>query len=228
MAGDWLKIEANTPEKPEVFEIAMQLGIDPLIAFARCYLVWRWFDQHTENGNAPSVTPAYVDHIAGVTGFADAMKKVGWLLGGLDGLAGVSLPNFDRHNGKTAKARGLTAKRAATHRQRNNNADSVTNALPREEKRRSKPLTPSGAFERFWAAYPKRKARGRAEKAFATLSPDEQLMAVILAALERAKTREEWRKERGKYIPHPATWLNDKGWTDEDSSLAPVEKRVAI
>jgi hypothetical protein len=66
------------------------------------------------------------------------MVDVGWLEVTSDGLA---LPNFEMHNGKTAKDRALTAKRAAGHRANTSsngksNAKSVTNALPREEKRR--------------------------------------------------------------------------------------------
>jgi hypothetical protein len=54
------------------------------------------------------------------------MKSVGWLIG--DDMA-FSFPNFDRHNGETAKKRAETTKRVKKHR----NAKSVT----REEKRRS-------------------------------------------------------------------------------------------
>jgi hypothetical protein len=138
VAGDWLKVEAVTPDKPEVFEIATQLNMSPTDAFGRLFLVWRWFDQHTKDGNAASVTPAYIDHVAGVSGFANAMKTVRWLLGGDDGKPGVSLPHFDYHNGKTAKSRALTAKRVATHKQRSGNGEVTQTALPREEKRRSK------------------------------------------------------------------------------------------
>jgi hypothetical protein len=57
-----------------------------------------------------------------------------------DGL--LTLPNFDRHNGQTAKNRVLTAKRVATHKKGNaegnakGNAAIVTRALPKEEKNR--------------------------------------------------------------------------------------------
>jgi len=121
----------------------MQLSMTPCDAFGRLFLVWRWFDQHTEDGNAPSVTSAYIDHVAGVAGFANAMRNVKWLHGGDDNKPGVSLPHFDYHNGKTSKSRALTAKRVATHKQRNGNDVLTRPALPREEKRRSTtPLSP--------------------------------------------------------------------------------------
>lgn len=146
MAGDWLKVEAATPDKPEVFEIAVQVNIKPEEAFGRLFLVWRWFDQHTEDGNAVNVTSAYIDRVAGVSGFANAMRNVGWLQGGEDGKFGVTLPHFDYHNGKTAKARALTAKRVATHKKRLGNGKVTPTPLPREEKRREDKTNGASAF----------------------------------------------------------------------------------
>lgn len=131
MAGDWLKMECSTPEKPEVLAITLKLGWDdPDMTVGKLFKLWRWFDQHTEEGNAANVTPALLDRIIGVTGFVEAVESVGWLTINDDG---ISLPNFDRHTGKTAKTRALTAKRVALHK---GNAENVTCALPREEKRR--------------------------------------------------------------------------------------------
>ena len=141
MAGDWLKMESNTPDKPEVFEIATQLKITPAEAFGRLFLVWRFFDQHTEDGNATNVSGAYLDHVAGVSGFFEAMKNVGWIDGEDSYGYGLKLPNFDRHNGKTAKSRALTAKRVATHKKRSGNDELTQSALPREEKRREEVKT---------------------------------------------------------------------------------------
>lgn len=78
-------------------------------------------------------------------------------------------------------------------------------------------LKPSCAnlFARFWSAYPKKKSKGDAEKAFKAIKPDEQLVATMIATIERAKKSEDWLKEGGKYIPYPATWLRAKGWEDE-------------
>lgn len=70
-------------------------------------------------------------------------------------------------------------------------------------------------FEKFWEHYPKRRSRGQAEKTWVKIKPDEQLVADMLSALERAKTSVGWRKDGGQFIPHPSTWLNAKGWTDE-------------
>lgn len=79
-----------------------------------------------------------------------------------------------------------------------------------------KAVKPSnGLFDTFWSAYPKKKSKGTAEKVFAKIRPNEQLLATMLATIERAKASEDWSKESGKYIPHPATWLNGRRWEDE-------------
>jgi hypothetical protein len=135
MAGDWIKFELTTLDKPEVCQIADLADIDLDAVIGKLMRVWGWFDQQTEKGNAPSVSKKLLDRLVGVTGFCEHMKSVGWMIE-VDGL--ISLPHFDRHNGKTAKNRSLGAKRAANHKASNgkSNASSVTSALPREEKRR--------------------------------------------------------------------------------------------
>lgn len=114
MAGDWIKFEVSTPEKQEVLAITVAMGWDdPDLTVGKLLRVWRWFDQHTVDGNGHGVSAALLDRIAGVTGFASAMEKVGWLSVTDDG---IELSNFGRHNGETAKSRALTAKRVAKHK----------------------------------------------------------------------------------------------------------------
>ena len=104
----WIKVENCTPDKPEIFRIADQLGIDPDAALGKLIRVWIWADSQTYDGNASSVTQSLLDRVAGVTGFASAMISAGWLSEIEDGFVFV---NFDRHNGQTAKTRALTSKR---------------------------------------------------------------------------------------------------------------------
>jgi len=152
VAGDWLKFECNLPEKPETLAITAAMGWeDPDLTVGKLMRLFRWFDQHTINGNARSVTPALLDRIIGVAGFSQAVADSRWLVFDADG---VTLQKFDRHNGASAKARVQTAKRVANHRERGSaNADetpdddggngaSVTGALAREEKRREEKKTP--------------------------------------------------------------------------------------
>lgn len=70
-------------------------------------------------------------------------------------------------------------------------------------------------FEQFWAAYPKRKAKDDARKAWDRRRPDHALLALMLVALERQQQSADWQKNNGQFIPYPATWLNNARWTDE-------------
>ena len=70
-------------------------------------------------------------------------------------------------------------------------------------------------FETFWKAYPKKKSKGRAKKAFFKINPDEQLLAIMVANIEQAKKSKEWLKDEGQFIPYPEKWLNAQGWEDE-------------
>lgn len=206
MAGDWLKIEVSLPDKPEVWEMAGILSIDPDAVVGKLLKVWRWFDAHTESGNASGVTFALVDSKAGVNGFAEAMSFVGWLI--QDGRE-LKLPNFDRHNGKTAKNRALTAKRVASHKDKANakgNDASVSCALPREEKRREekkdqKPLSsPAGSrLPDDWTPPEDWLAWARSEK------------PGINALQEADKFRDFWHGKAGKdgrKANWQATWRN--------------------
>lgn len=67
-------------------------------------------------------------------------------------------------------------------------------------------------FERFYEAYPLKKSRGTAEKAFGKMRPDEAKLALMLAGLEKRRVSGTWLDP--KYIPYPATWLNAEGWLD--------------
>ena len=153
MAGDWIKVQKDTPDKPEVLAIASRMNLDPDAVVGKLVRIWSWFDTHTLDGNALSVTYALLDRLAGVTGFAEQMAFVGWL--NQDGHV-LSLPNFDYHNGETAKKRALGKNRQEKHRSSdesnaNSNASSVTKTLPekrREEKsiKENKEVATSVAF----------------------------------------------------------------------------------
>ncbi len=153
MAGDWIKMREDLPEDPAVIAIAAATGLDEYGVVGRLHKFWTWTGRHTLDGNARGVTVSWIDRYLHAEGFAAAMIAAGWLVETSDG---VSQPNFERHNGQAAKQRALTSKRVANHKAKSNarvnakgnapvNARTVSDALPREEKRRedSIPPTPS-------------------------------------------------------------------------------------
>jgi hypothetical protein len=69
-------------------------------------------------------------------------------------------------------------------------------------------------FDRFWAAYPRKMAKGDTRKAWAqteAIRPD--IDAVLKAVLAQRRT-DQWLRDGGKFIPYPATWLRAERWDD--------------
>jgi DNA replication protein DnaT len=104
MADFWIKLEKNTPDKPEIFEMAEILAIDPDAVLGKLIRVWCWVDSNSSDGHIKSVTPVLIDRLTMSQGFADAMTRVGWLKEN-------SIPNFNRHLGESAKKRAKDSER---------------------------------------------------------------------------------------------------------------------
>lgn len=91
------------------------------------------------------------------------------------------------------------------------------------------PKPPKGdLFEQFWAAYPKKRSKGAARKAWDKLRVDSTMLATILQAIQRAKQSDDWQKDGGQYIPYPATWINAVGWEDEEPGPDPPPDRPPV
>ena len=54
-----------------------------------------------------------------------------------------------------------------------------------------------------------------AETAFEKIDPDEELLERMVTAIGQWKKTEQWNREGGRFIPLPATWLNQRRWEDE-------------
>jgi hypothetical protein len=76
-------------------------------------------------------------------------------------------------------------------------------------------------FDLFWSTFPRKIGKGAAELAWKKIKPDATLQARIIQAVKAQCKSEQWRRDGGQFIPHPATWLNGKRWEDE------VEVKIA-
>lgn len=95
----------------------------------------------------------------------------------------------------------------------------ITNQNQNQNQNQNKP-NPSRAsndarFDDFWLAYPRKKSKGTALKAWKRLIPTADLATQIMAGLNAAKSSADWQRENGRFIPYPASWLNARGWEDE-------------
>lgn len=75
------------------------------------------------------------------------------------------------------------------------------------------PDAPRVSFADFWKAYPRRVARKDAERAW--MKVDAGCHSSLMAALQSQKKSDDWRKDGGRFIPYPGSWLRGERWTDE-------------
>lgn len=165
--------------------------------------VWSACRALAPDGVFHAATTGTIDEIAGIPGFARAMVRVGWLEEGPDG---VRLPNFGEHNPRPRKPKARA---------------------------RNPPAPPADeGFDAFWAAYPRKVGKGAARASWARIRPPAELAAAILAAVKRQRGCEQWLRENGRFVPLPATWLNQRRWEDEgpepEAALAPPSREDAI
>lgn len=69
-------------------------------------------------------------------------------------------------------------------------------------------------FDQFWKAYPNKKAKPQALKAYAK-ALEKTDHATLVAAVHAQRG---WRTWIDGFVPHPATWLNAERWADEPES----------
>ena len=67
-------------------------------------------------------------------------------------------------------------------------------------------------FMEFWNIYPKKKKKKEALTAWLKIAPPIQ---PVLNAIGWQKRQRDWVKEDGKFIPHPASYINGHRWEDE-------------
>jgi hypothetical protein len=136
MAG-WLKVRKDLPEDPKTIAVAGAIGLSIDETMGKLIRLWAWADDHARDpdpsrvtsrvtqrdarvmrhGDAvtPFVTATWVDGFVGVTGFAAALVKVGWLDTTPTGLRFV---NFREHNWKQEHQKALAAERSRRYREK--------------------------------------------------------------------------------------------------------------
>lgn len=146
----------------------------------------------------------------------------------VDGKIKVIIPNLLKFRDEYSKKSGQTPSK---------NPDIVRSKKQKQKQKQNKeedlkqtPLPPKGErdelFDEFWTVYPKKIGKDAARKAWDKREVDPLLSAKMVQAIERQRMSEQWMRDNGQYIPHPATWLNQGRWKDE--APAPQRKEVAL
>ncbi len=124
---------------------------------------------------------------------------------------------------KASKAKECLAKHSKAKQSLANLADSVSVSVSVTDKDslldNSKPdKSYSTAFRVFWESYPKKMSQELAWQAFKSVTVP---VDVLIKSVKEHAASEDWKKEKGKFIPFPHNFLASKRWTDE---LPAVEK----
>ncbi len=103
-------------------------------------------------------------------------------------------------------------------------AEAETESETKKERVRSHTYSPE--FERAWIVYPRKVGKPKASSTWKKMHPP---IDAVLSALKWQVAQSQWVKDGGEFIPHMATWLNQRRWEDEpfhvpaESAAAPTE-----
>lgn len=81
-------------------------------------------------------------------------------------------------------------------------------------------------FAEFWKLYPKKVGKDAAWRSWQKRRPDADLTSTMLGTLAWQKQTDNWIREGGRFVPNPATWLNQGRWEDEPGQQPRVNDRT--
>lgn len=73
----------------------------------------------------------------------------------------------------------------------------------------------SKRFDDWYQHYPKKRNKQAAIRAWNSNNLDDKADTLIADTLNRVQNDPEWKRDKGQYIPNPASYLNGERWTDE-------------
>lgn len=222
MAGDWIKVEHATLDKPEVAYLSELLSVKVDEGLGILLRFWVWLDRNARNGCVTHVTQMSIDTTMHCPGFSAAIVTVGWAEIDEETRT-LRVPNFARHNETPAKTRSSNADRQARYRDKRRNESNVTRnvtgvttALPekrREEKKEHNNIVWPPGFLNFWQSYPatRRRVAKRACLQAWVKGQCESMVGDVVAHVKAMRDTAQWRDG---YEPAPLTYLNQRRWED--------------
>ena len=117
---------------------------------------------------------------------------------------------------KSAKARWNKGKQGDANALRTQSDGNAIKERKGKENKEKKNNTYTESFEIFWKEYPNRVGKPDAMKKY-----KEQEHSDIMGWLERWKEYWDYSETEPRFIPHPATWLNQERYKDETPETKP-------
>lgn len=123
--------------------------------------------------------------------------------------------NFERRK-EISEKRAISGRLGAQAKHGLANAKQNLAKPGKEKKRKEKEiLSYTDTFLSFWSAYPRKESKQTAFEAWKKMNGTCPDIAIILKKIESMKKTDDWTRENGRFIPHPATWINQRRWEDE-------------
>lgn len=138
---------------------------------------------------------------------------------GQDRYYGLNLTGVDKLVKSFNQLNDLTSKTALPELVKRFNPQKKEKKSKGEGTPQNPPDKMAGWFEDFWSAYPRKIAKPNAITAFRRLKPTSELLASILADIGKRVKSDQWTRDDGRFIPHPATYLNQRRWEDVDTGV---------
>lgn len=201
--------------KPEFFTSEDIVALSP---FARLLFIAIWCDADREGRLAWKPKTFKMRYLPADQ--LDINEICNELIGnGLVSLYGDSLayiPTFHKHqhiNPRESESKLPNPDASTTRKERDNN----TTSTRREEgkgRERKECNNNASNFDAFWISYPKKTAKPAAEKSWTKAKVGNDF-STLMEALAKQKESYQWKSDGGKFIPNPATWINQRRWEDE-------------
>lgn len=81
-------------------------------------------------------------------------------------------------------------------------------------------------FENFWSIYPRKIGKAAALRKFTKLVTSEKMAGTIIEAVRNQRRLNMLNpREKYRFCPHPATWLNQGRWEDTIQEPEPIPKQ---
>jgi len=124
----------------------------------------------------------------------------------------ISIVNWDTYQGSEKESNSKSNSQVTARQQPGNTNKNV---------KKVKEDIYTSNFLLFWEAYPRKIGKGKAFENYQKIKQPRPSLKIILDAIEIQNKLDNWSDLR--FIPHPATWLNQRRWEDE---LMPVNKKT--
>ena len=132
---------------------------------------------------------------------------------------------IEQYQNKSATNKRIAIERETIRKEKHTNRERLVNESPPNHKpltNNHKPLVvqkhcaPKSAlddgFIEFWNIYPKKSNKLDAERAWKKQKPR---IDDVLKTLQWQIESNQWTKQKGSFIPNPATYINKGGWLSE-------------